>query len=212
LTGTKTGVLDGSVADAFVVNATANGKKVLVLVEATAAQVAAQETMDHRETATVTFSDAPCERLDGGPELLERVLDDARIALAAEMLGGMQAAFERTLAWLNERHQFGVPIGSFQALQHRAADCFIEIELARSAVLAAAQSSPADRAQLASLAQARCCEAFDLVATEAIQMHGGIGMTEEHDIGYFLKRAKVCQVLLGDAAWHRRRWASLRGY
>jgi len=212
LTGTKTWVLDGADGDAFVVTATRDGERVLALVDASDATVTPQTAMDHRTHATVSFDAAPCQLLDGGEALLDLCLDQARVLLAAEMLGGMQAALERTLAWLHERHQFGVPIGSFQALQHRMADCFMDVELARSVVLAAARAAPDELPQLACLAQARCSEAFRHVAGEALQLHGGIGMTEEHDIGLFLKRAKVCQALLGDAAWHRRRWARLRGY
>ncbi len=212
LTGTKTWVLDGADADAFVVTATLDDARVLARVAAADAMVTPQTSVDHRTVATVTFDDAPCQPLDGGEALLTRCLDQARVLLAAEMLGGMTAAFERTLAWLHERHQFGVPIGSFQALQHRAADCFMDIELARSAVLAAARATPDALPALACLAQARCSEAFRHVTSEALQLHGGIGMTEEHDIGLFLKRAKVCQALFGDAAWHRRRWAQLHGY
>lgn len=212
LSGAKCWVLDGADADAFVVTATQGSQRVLVSVAAADATVVPQTALDHRIIATVSFHDAPCTVLDAGPDRLEAVLDDARVLLAAEMLGGMQAALERTLAWLHERHQFGVPIGSFQSLQHRAADCFVDIELARSAVLAASRASAEDLPQLACLAQSLCSEAFVRVSGEALQMHGGIGMTDEHDIGMFLKRAKVCAVLLGDAGWHRRRWASLRGY
>ena len=108
-----------------------------------------------------------------------------------------------------------MPIGSFQALKHRAAELFIEIELCRSAVMAAARAvdaGSADAAALVSLAKARCSDAAILVANEAIQMHGGIGMTDEHDIGFYLKRARVAELTFGDAAWHRARWARLAGY
>ncbi len=212
ISGTKLWVLDGADADAFVVTATRDGQRVIARVAAQDAEVSPQTALDHRTIATVRFQGAPCTVLTHDTALLDHCLDEARILLAAEMLGGMQAAFERTLAWLHERHQFGVPIGSFQALQHRAADCFMDIELARSSVLAAARATPETLPQLACLAQSRCSEAFRHVSGEALQLHGGIGMTEEHDIGLFLKRAKVCQALLGDASWHRRRWATLRGY
>jgi alkylation response protein AidB-like acyl-CoA dehydrogenase len=131
------------------------------------------------------------------------------------MLGSMSAAFERTVAYLKQRVQFGVPIGSFQALKHRAAQCFIEIELCRSAVMAAARAVDAgdgDAARLVSLAKARCSDAGVLIANEALQMHGGIGMTDEHDIGFYLKRARVAEMTFGDAAFHRDRWARLSGY
>jgi alkylation response protein AidB-like acyl-CoA dehydrogenase len=131
------------------------------------------------------------------------------------MLGSMTEAFERTIDYLKHRVQFGVPIGSFQALKHRAANLFIEIELCRSSVLAAARAVDAgapDAVSLVSLAKARCSDAAILVANEAIQMHGGIGMTDEHEIGFYLKRARVSELSLGDGAWHRARWARLAGY
>jgi alkylation response protein AidB-like acyl-CoA dehydrogenase len=127
----------------------------------------------------------------------------------------MSEAFERTLAYLKQRVQFGVPIGSFQALKHRAAELFIEIELARSCVMAAARAIDAGSPEapaLVSLAKARCSDAFVQVGSEAVQMHGGIGMTDEHDIGFYLKRARAAAATFGDAAHHRERWARLRGY
>ena len=127
----------------------------------------------------------------------------------------MSEAFARTLDYLKHRIQFGVPIGSFQALKHRAAELFIQIELCRSAVMAAARAVDADSPEagkIVSLAKARCSDAGILVANEAIQMHGGIGMTDEHEIGFYLKRARVAELTLGDGAWHRARWARLAGY
>jgi alkylation response protein AidB-like acyl-CoA dehydrogenase len=152
-----------------------------------------------------------------GAALLERVLDRATIGLGAEMLGGMAACFEMTLDYLRTRKQFGVPIGSFQALKHRAARMFVELELVRSIVLAAhrALDDGADDARisrLASAAKARCSDAFVLVGNEGVQMHGGIGMTDEHDVGFFLKRARAAEITFGDAAFHRDRVARLDGY
>jgi acyl-CoA dehydrogenase len=146
---------------------------------------------------------------------LDRVLDRATIALSAEMLGGLQEAFSRTVAYLKERHQFGVPIGSFQALKHRAAHLFCEVELAKSIVMEALRAVDADTANvplLASCAKARVSDAFLAIANEAIQMHGGIGVTDELDIGFFLKRARVAELTFGDAAYHRDRFARLQGY
>ena len=137
------------------------------------------------------------------------------MGLCAEMLGSMSEAFQRTLTYMRQREQFGVPIGSFQALKHRAAAEFIEIELCRSAVMAAARAvdeGAEEARKLVSLAKARCSDAAILVANESIQMHGGIGMTDEHDIGFFLKRARVAELTFGDATWHRDRWARLQGY
>jgi alkylation response protein AidB-like acyl-CoA dehydrogenase len=131
------------------------------------------------------------------------------------MLDGMSEAFERTLVYLRERQQFGVAIGSFQALQHRAARLYIELELSRSAVMAAARALDAahtDAPSLVSLAKAKLSEAYLLVVNEAVQLHGGIGMTDEHDIGFFMKRARACEMTFGDAAYHRDRYAALDGY
>jgi alkylation response protein AidB-like acyl-CoA dehydrogenase len=150
-----------------------------------------------------------------GGGLLQEVVDRATAGLCAEMLGSMSEAFDRTLEYLKTRVQFGVPIGSFQALKHRAAEVFIEIELSRSTVMAATRAiddGAAEARRLVSLAKARCSDAFVRVGNEAIQMHGGIGMTDEEDIGFYLKRARVAAVSFGDAAFHRDRWARLGGY
>jgi alkylation response protein AidB-like acyl-CoA dehydrogenase len=119
------------------------------------------------------------------------------------------------VVYLREREQFGTKIGSFQSLQHRAARLFVEIELCRSAVMAAARAIDEglpNAGELVSVAKARASDAFALVANEAVQMHGGIGMTDEHDIGFFLKRAKAAELTFGDAAYHRNRFAELRGF
>jgi alkylation response protein AidB-like acyl-CoA dehydrogenase len=131
------------------------------------------------------------------------------------MLGSAAEAFERTLQYLKERKQFGVAIGSFQALKHRAAQMFCEIELTRSAVLAALGAIDGrdnDVSALCSLAKAKAGATFFLVSNEAVQMHGGIGMTDEHEIGFFLKRARVAAASFGDAAFQRQRYAALMGY
>jgi acyl-CoA dehydrogenase len=177
--------------------------------------------VDSRNAALVTLKGVPVTASDvvgqvqGGAGLLEKVIDRATVGLCAEMLGGMSEALERTLAYLKERTQFGVPIGSFQALKHRAVRLYIERELSCGAVMAAARAldegSPG-AAQLVSLAKARCSDAYVHIANEAIQMHGGIGVTDEHDIGFFLKRARAAELTFGDAAWHRERWARLSGY
>jgi alkylation response protein AidB-like acyl-CoA dehydrogenase len=184
-------------------------------------EVVAQNRVDSRNAAllkldgvSVAGSDVVGER-DAGGALLESVIDRATAGLCAEMLGSMSEAFERTLSYMKQRIQFGVPIGSFQALKHRAAQCFIEIELARSTVMAAARAldaGEADAARLVSLAKARCSDAAVLIGNEAVQMHGGIGMTDEHEIGFYLKRARVAEMTFGDAAYHRDRWARLSGY
>jgi len=127
----------------------------------------------------------------------------------------MTRAFEMTLRYLREREQFGVKIGSFQALQHRAARLFVEIELTRTAVMAASRAVDEhlpDARALVSAAKARASDAFRVVAAEALQMHGGIGMTDEHDVGFYVKRAKATELTFGDAAFHRARFAGLRGF
>jgi alkylation response protein AidB-like acyl-CoA dehydrogenase len=163
----------------------------------------------------VVGDDAELAASGDGFGLLSRVIDEATVALTGEMLGGMAEALERTLGYLRERRQFGVAIGSFQALKHRAARLYIELELSRSAVMAAARAvdaQSADAAQLVSLAKARLSDAYCLIANEAIQLHGGIGMTDEHDIGFFLKRARATEMTFGDASYHRARFAELAGY
>lgn len=229
LSGEKTAVLDGSAADAFVVAARTAGADAdaagislfLVPADAPGVRVERQWRVDSRNAAVLHLADArvPQGALLGcegeGLGTLEEVVDLATAALCAEMQGSMSEAFERTLHYLKQRVQFGVPIGSFQALKHRAAQMFVEIELCRSATMAAVRALDAADAEvrkLVSLAKARCSETAVQVANEAIQMHGGIGMTDEHEIGFFLKRARVAELTFGDAAWHRARWARLCGY
>jgi alkylation response protein AidB-like acyl-CoA dehydrogenase len=153
--------------------------------------------------------------LHGGQAVLETVLDVARVGASAELLGLAGEVFERTLAYLKERKQFGVPIGSFQALQHRAAQLFGELEMCKSLVLKALQSLDQDGAinpQLASMTKAKLSETAHKAATEAIQMHGGIGMTDDFDIGFFLKRCRILESIYGDRYFHLDRFARQRGY
>ena len=153
--------------------------------------------------------------VDEGARLVATVLDRAAVGLAAQMLGASEQAFADTIAYLKEREQFDVPIGSFQALQHRAVSVFTEIALTRSVVRAAARAvdeSPQDVPRLSSLAKAIASDTFLLSAKEAIQMHGGIGVTDEHDIGLYLKRAQATYMTFGEPSRHRQRWAELHGY
>ena len=146
---------------------------------------------------------------------LDGVLDRARACLAAEALGLVRAAFERTVAYLKERVQFDVPIGSFQALQHRVARLYCDIELLESCVRAAFEAIDADDPALpllASLAKARAADLCVRVLNEAVQLHGGIGVTDEFDLGLFVKRARMIQQTLGDDVFHRDRYARLRGF
>ena len=229
LTGQATQVWGGHLADAYVVAARTAGQDgdrdgiTLFVVPAGTPGLASvrQHRVDSLNVSQLTFDDVEVRDADvlgragDGHGLLGRVIDEATVALTGEMLGGMTEAFERTNAYLRERRQFGVPIGSFQALKHRAARLYIELELSRSAVMAAARALDAqspDAPQLVSLAKARLSDAYCLVASEAIQLHGGIGMTDEHDIGFFLKRARAAEMTFGDAAYHRDRFAALGGY
>ncbi len=226
--GEKIGVLDGHAAEAFVVVARTSGDVQdadgidLFVVPADAPGVSQQRQtrVDSRGAALVSFDvEVSAEaRIGGGGtggELLDRVLDRATVALCGEMLGGMQQALEMTLDYMKEREQFGVRIGSFQALKHRAARLFIDVELARSTVMAAARAvdeGVGEAAMLVSLAKAQCSEAYVHVADEAVQIFGGVGMTDEYDIGFFMKRARAAELTFGDGTWHRDRWARCSGY
>jgi acyl-CoA dehydrogenase len=231
LAGEKLQVLDGHVADWLVVSARTAGDEAaaagvtlfLVAANASGITIERQWRVDSRPAAIVRLDGVtvPADAVLGGEgqgaPLLERVLDRAMIGLAADMLGGMTAAFEMTLDYLKTRKQFGVPIGSFQALKHRAARLFVEIELTRSVVSAASHGlddggTDAQVARLASVAKARASDAFLLVGYEGVQMHGGIGMTDEHDVGLYLKRARGAELQFGDGAFHRDRVARLDGY
>lgn len=195
------------------------GELALFLVDAGADGLHIQKTimMDSRNAAKIKFDKVTVTAADqvGNRETLEKVLDTARIGLAAEMLGAMQEAFERTIAYLKEREQFKVPIGSFQALQHRAAMMFSEIEICKSMVLKALQAVDAEAKELpilASMVKAKVGEVIQLVTNEAIQMFGGIGMTDDEEIGFFLKRARVAQQTFGDYNYHLDRFATLNGF
>jgi alkylation response protein AidB-like acyl-CoA dehydrogenase len=224
LQGHKTAVIDGAAADAFIVSAaTGNDGVSLFLVPAQTRGVAVQPypALDISVAANVTFEQvrlpgtALLGELDNGHVLLDRVLDVARIGSTAELLGIAQEAFERTMEYLKERRQFGVPIGSFQALQHRAAELHAEIELSKSVVIKALQTldeGSQDYAELASLAKVKLSTVAHRAAAEAIQMHGGIGVTDDCDIGFFLKRCRILETLYGDRNFHLDRYARLRGY
>lgn len=229
LNGAKQFVLDGHSADRLVVVARSHGAAgetdglSLFLVDANAPGVTRTRSMlmDSRNSARIEFVDVevdPSALLGtegaAGPAL-EQVLDRGRAAIAAEMLGGVQETFERTVEYLKQREQFGTRIGTFQALQHRAAHMFSEIELLKSVVRDACSNvddNPALLPLSASLAKAKANDTFELVSNEAVQMHGGIGTTDELDIGLFLKRARVTMQILGDARFHRARYATLRGF
>jgi alkylation response protein AidB-like acyl-CoA dehydrogenase len=175
---------------------------------------------DSRGAAQIAFDgvevgpEAVLGEVDKGWAILEPVLDRAYAGLAAEMLGTASAAFEITLDYLKTRTQFGQVIGAFQALQHRAAKWFTDLETTRSCVEAALEAldAGADARALASLAKAKASEVLHLASNEMVQMHGGIGMTDEHDSGLYMKRARVAEALLGGASFHRDRYARLMGF
>jgi alkylation response protein AidB-like acyl-CoA dehydrogenase len=226
LTGAKTFVIEGMAADLFVVAARTAGKPgdtagvVLFLVPANAKGVSrsALHLADSRGHATVRFDnvEVPADNLlAGGWGTVEGVLDRVRAGLAAEMLGASVQAFQITLEYLKTRRQFGQLIGSFQSLQHRAAKMFAEIELTRSAVeaaLAAIDGNANNIPEMASLAKTRAGDTLHLVSNEMVQMHGGIGMTDEADAGLYLKRARVAEAAFGGQTYHRDRYAKLFGY
>lgn len=212
ISGTKAFVPEGDGADLFVV-AAADG---LYLVRGDEGVTRSpRKLVDMRSHAEVRFDGAPAEKLAGGEDLLTRVLDRAAAAACAEMLGMAESAFQQTNDFLKTRVQFGQVLASFQALQHRMAKMFTELELTRSAVEAALEAIDAGRAdvrQEVSLAKALAGDTLHLVSREMIQLHGGIGMTDEHDAGFYLKRARVLEAMWGNAAWHRERFARLSGY
>ncbi|RHW16575.1 acyl-CoA dehydrogenase [Sphingomonas gilva] len=213
LSGTKTFVAEGDSAGLFVV-AAADG---LYLVAGDAAGVSRsrRQLADFRSHAEVTFADTPAEKLEGGDDaLLDSVLDRAAVLAAAEMLGLAGQAFDTTLAYLKQRVQFGQVLSTFQALQHRMANLFSEIELMRSAVEAGltALDQGGDTRAAASLAKAKANDVGHLMSREMVQLHGGIGMTDEYDAGFYLKRMRVLEQMWGNAAYHRDRYARLSGY
>jgi alkylation response protein AidB-like acyl-CoA dehydrogenase len=231
LSGAKSFVLDGHVADSLIIAARTSGESnsrngiTLFLVDRKAAGVKVERIhlVDSRNAAKVTLdnvmvgADAVIGSVDKGADVLDPALDVARIGMTAEMLGSIQECFDRTVAYLKEREQFGVKIGTFQALKHRAANMFCEVELSKSCVLEALTAldearSAADIAKLASLAKTKVGETYHLVAREGIQMHGGIGMTDEFDIGFFIKRQAVAEQTFGDVNFHRNRYGELEGY
>jgi alkylation response protein AidB-like acyl-CoA dehydrogenase len=195
----------------------------LFLVDPKSRGVAVERTVmvDAHNAARIVFDNVEVDadhvlgEVDRGGALLDVVLDIGRGAVASELLGLADEVFGRTVTYLKERRQFGKLIGEFQALQHRAAQLYIEIEISRAAVLKALQALDADAATAASavaVAKARAGTTATRAVQEGVQMHGGMGMTDQFDIGFFMKRARVCEEFLGDANFHADQLARLRNY
>jgi len=220
VSGSKVRVLDASMSSLIFCVARRETGALGVAVVATndeSVSITPTRLMDLHSSAAITFAGVPADRiewLDGADVArgLEHAIDQATIVLAAEMMGGARETLERTVSYLNEREQFDVKLASFQALQHRCARLYCELELAESAVAAAliALDDPASRVSAqASAAKTLANDVFSLITSEAVQLHGGMGVTEEMDIGLFLKRSRVCNQLLGSSSYHRDRYARL---
>ena len=229
LNGKKTFVIDGASADVLIILARTSGNSgdlaglTLFIVESNVDGIKKikLDMADSRNYANIEFNDVECSNksilgaLESGGETVERILDIGRIAMSAEMLGNAESAFETTIDYLKQRKQFGVLIGTFQALQHRAAEMFCEIELTKSAVMAAihgADENSNELQRLSSLAKTIAGETLNLVSNEAIQMHGGIGVTDEYDLGFFIKRSRVAEQIFGSSTYHTERYANLSGF
>jgi len=229
LNGQKTFVLDGHVADKLIVVARTSGDRdcstgislFVIDRESAGVSVTALKSVDSRNVSKIALENVAVDasalvgELDKGYDVLEKVLDVGRICLSAEMLGNALEVFDRIVDYLKQREQFGVLIGSFQGLQHRAATMYSELELCRSVVRRAfdeLDGEQKDVPALASIAKAKLSEILAIVSNEGVQMHGGIGMTDEFDIGFYLKRARVAQQYLGDDRFHRDRYATLKGF
>lgn len=228
ISGTKTFVMEGMAANLLVVAARTSGKPgeghgitmFLVPAEAKGLDRQRRQFIDSRGYADVVFtnvkvgSDAVLGALDTGKDLLDKVLDRARAATAAEAYGVTLQAFETTVEYMKTRVQFGQTIGSFQALQHRAAKLFTDIQMVRGVVDAALEAIDDDSsntAEMVSLAKTMVNDLVNLVSREMIQLHGGIGMTDAHDAGFYLKRARTLEASFGTSAYHRERYARLKG-
>lgn len=229
LSGDKAFVVDGHTADLLIVAARTAGSAgdrnglTLFLVDPKAKGLAVERTamVDSHNAARIVFdnvevnADSVLGEVDQGFGLLEGVLNIGRGAVASEMVGLSDEVFGRTVTYLKERKQFGKAIGEFQALQHRAAQLYIDIEITRAAVLKALQALDADidkAATAVAVAKARAGTTATLAVQEGVQMHGGMGMTDQFDIGFFMKRARVCQELFGDSNFHTDQLASGKGY
>jgi alkylation response protein AidB-like acyl-CoA dehydrogenase len=229
LNGSKSFVIDGQSADHMIVVAKsdqvsqADDEFTLFIVDARRPGIAIEPVwlLDSHVVARVEFRDCEVDarcvlgEIGRGRGLLEHLLSIGSVAIASELCGIANECFRQTLEYLKQRRQFGRIIGSFQALQHRAARLYTELEISRAAVLKAAQAidaNSADRKVLASVAKARAGSTATLAVQESVQMHGGIGMTDALDLGLFMKRVRVAQEIFGDVNYHLERVAQLHGY
>ena len=223
LTGDKTFVVDGSNADRLLVLAKTDDGLTLFDIPADRAGITrtAQNMIDARDSAAINFNSVEATgedivgAVDNAMDVLKPALQAGQAALAAEMVGLSSGAFGMTVDYLKERKQFGVLIGQFQSLQHRAAHLWSEIEITSSTILNAGRMLDEDpeNAELSvSLAKARGAQTAKLAVMEGVQMHGGIGMTDAFDMGFFMKRARVAQEWLGDYGYHAEKIAASKGY
>jgi alkylation response protein AidB-like acyl-CoA dehydrogenase len=229
LNGDKIFVLDGMAADTFIVAARTSVQNkegsglTLFLVDAKSKGVSIkrQVLVDSRGAANVGFEDVLVGKddiigdVDRGDNLLGQALNIANLCLSAELLGLSESVFSQTLDFLKARTQFGVAIGSFQSLQHRASELFSEIELGKSVLLSGLSAADDGFEGLdypTSLAKAKLSGIARLATNEAVQMHGGMGMTDEFDIGFYMKRARAISLIFGDPSWHLDRFARSKGY
>lgn len=227
--GEKFVVLNGEMADTLIVTARTKGAQTdrngigvfLVPRDAKGVSVKGYPTQDGMHAADITFTgvevgaDAVIGDAENGLPLIEQVVDDARIALCAEAVGAMEQALKITVEYLKTRKQFGVPIGSFQTLQHRAADMFVNLEQARSMAMLATMAGDFDdakeRATAVAAAKVQVGKSLKFVGQQAIQLHGGIGMTMEASIGHYFKRLSIIESTFGDADYHLRRVSDAGG-
>ena len=229
LSGAKAFVVDGHTADLLIVAARTGGSAgernglTLFLVDPKSKGLAVERTamVDSHNAARIEFdnvevnADSVLGEVDQGGALLEGVLNIGRGAVASEMVGLSEEVFGRTVTYLKERKQFGKLIGEFQALQHRAAELYIDIEITRAAVLKALQTLDGDfdkAGAAVAVAKARAGTTATRAVQEGVQMHGGMGMTDQFDIGFFMKRARVCQELFGDSNYHADQLARMKSY
>ena len=226
LNGKKNFVIDGGFADYIIVVARTSEKEdhlslFILAKDVKGLKIIPTTMVDHKNAANIEFKEVIISEANllgaqnDAKEIIEETLDISRAALSAEMLGGALEAFDITLNYLKEREQFGEKIGSFQALQHRAALMFTDLELCKSCVieaLTAYDEGSNDLQRIVSLAKSKIGETFFNVSNEGVQMHGGVGVTDEYGIGLYMKRARVAEQTFGNSEYHRNRYAELTGY